>query len=78
MAEDAENHTVRLLQEMRGEMREMRDEMRAGFAAVDERFDETDARLDGLTHLMVLLAANVAGHEDRIGALEEVTGIADT
>ena len=71
MAEDADDHTIRLLKEMRGEMREMRSEMRAGFDAVDHRFDETNLRMDGMAHMMMLLAGNVAGHEERIEALEE-------
>ena len=82
MADETENHTIRLLQEMRGEMREMRGEMQSmraemhqRFAAVDERFDETNLRIDGLSHLMVLLAGNVAGHADRIEALEEAAGL---
>jgi hypothetical protein len=41
MADDIENHTLRLLQEMRTEMRQ-------GFARVDERFTAVDQRLDKL------------------------------
>lgn len=76
MADETENHTVHLLQELRSEMREMRQEMRAGFAAVDERLDDTNLRMDGMAHMMMLLAGNVAGHEERIDALEVATGIA--
>ena len=82
MADETENHTIRLMQEMRGEMREMRGEMRdiredlsAFRYEVNERFDETNLRIDGLSHLMVLLAGNVAGHADRIEALEEAAGL---
>ena len=41
MAEDIENHTLRLLQEMRGEMRE-------GFAELRVRLDGVEQRLDGV------------------------------
>ncbi|SIS64475.1 hypothetical protein [Paracoccus saliphilus] len=64
MSESTENHTLRLLQEMRKEMNEMRQEM-------SERFDGVDTRIDGVTHILTLLAANKHSHDDRITALEE-------
>jgi hypothetical protein len=41
MADDVENHTLRLLQEMRGEMRE-------GFAGLHQRVDAVEQRLDAM------------------------------
>ncbi|RMC37628.1 hypothetical protein [Paracoccus alkanivorans] len=64
MSKSAENHTIRLLQEMRKEMNER-------FDRVSERFDGVDARIDGVTHILTLLAANMHSHDDRITALEE-------
>jgi archaellum component FlaC len=63
MADDAENHTIKLLQEMRAEMR-------AGFSDVNERFDDVNTRIDGLSHIVTLLAANMGGHDQRIEDLE--------
>ncbi len=63
MAEDAENHTLKLLQEMRKEIGDSRAEMR-------ERFDDVDMRIDGLSHIVTLLAANMGGHDQRIEDLE--------
>jgi hypothetical protein len=56
MAEDADNHTIRLLQEMRKEMR--------------DSFENVNIRIDGLTHILTLLAGNMAHHEERIDKLE--------
>lgn len=54
---DAENHTIRLLQEMRKEMQ--------------EGFDNVNIRIDGVTHILTLLAGNLQHHADRIEALEK-------
>ena len=79
MADDNENHTVYLLQEMRGEMQEMnaglrdvRSDMSVFRGEVNERFDEVNLRMDGLTHMMALLAGNAASHEGRIEALKDI------
>ncbi len=48
MAEDVENHTLRLLQEMRGEMREGFTELRQGQAELRQRLDGVEQRLDGV------------------------------
>lgn len=71
MADDTENHTIKLLQEMRREMQDTRSEMRKRFDAVDERFDDVDTRIDGLTHIVTLLAANMGGHDARLDHLED-------
>lgn len=54
---DAENHTIRLLQEMRKEMH--------------EGFENVNIRIDGITHILTLLAGNLHHHADRIEALEK-------
>lgn len=78
MSENTENHTIKLLQEMRREMKQ-------GFASVDARFDAVDARfesvemrlenveirLDGMTHMLTLLAGNTYQIEERVSQLEE-------
>ena len=56
MADEPENHTIRLLQEMRTEMR--------------QGFDEVNLRMDGLTHILVTLAGHIHQHEQRIERLE--------
>ena len=67
MADEPESHTVRLL-------REMREEMRGGFTEMRERLDGVDARLDGLTHIVTLLAGHSHGLEERLTRLEERQG----
>lgn len=57
MADEPENHTLRLLQEMRQEMR--------------EGFDGVNARIDGLTHIVTLLAGYSHGLEKRLTRIEE-------
>lgn len=44
---EPENHTLRLLIELRDEMRERFDAIDRRFDAVDRRFDAVDARFDG-------------------------------
>jgi hypothetical protein len=74
MADEPENYTIRLLQEMRAEMRaefaRVREEMRGEFARIQERFADVTLRLDGLTHIVTLLAGRSHDHEERIAKLE--------
>mgnify|MGYP002865778467 CR=1 FL=1 len=58
MANDAENHTVKLLQEMRKE--------------IGERFDDVDTRIDGLTHIITLMAGYSHDIDKRVSELENV------
>jgi hypothetical protein len=77
MADEPENHTIRLLRELRDEMRvefamvrkqfEMVDHQ---FEKVDERFDDMGLRIDGLAHMLMLHAGRSHDHEERIGKLE--------
>ena len=78
MVDDTENHTIRLLQEMRSQMSEMQAEMRQGFKNVNARIDDTNARIDdtniridGLTHIVTILAGNIYQHDERIQKLEQ-------
>lgn len=56
MTDDPENHTVRLLQEMRAEMR--------------ERFAGIEQRIDGNTLILNMLAGLIHDHEQRIDTIE--------
>ncbi|MFM9978758.1 MAG: hypothetical protein ACKVOP_12020 [Sphingomonadaceae bacterium] len=62
MAEDVENHTIKLLQEMRGEMR-----------ALHEKLDGVSLKVDGNTVLLNLVAGVTHDHEQRLGGLERKT-----
>jgi len=57
MTDGTENHTLRLLQEMRNETREQYEDLRT--------------RIDGLSVLMTSLAGIAHDHEDRIERLEQ-------
>jgi len=70
MSEDIENHTIRLLQEMRAEMCAGFDKVDARFSELDARFDEVDLKIDGNT-ILLNMVAGVADHERRIGAIEK-------
>ena len=74
MTEEPENHTIRLIQEMRAEMRaEMRDmrvEMREGREKTEEAIRELSNRIDGNTLVFNMVAGLVHDHEQRISSLE--------
>ena len=57
MNDEPENHTIRLLQEMRSEMKAMREDL--------------TLRIDGITHIMTLLAGHYHSVEDRLSSLED-------
>lgn len=64
MTDNADNHTVRLLQEMRKEMR--------------QGFEDMNTRIDGLTHIMTMLAGHIHQHDERLEKLEnQDTGTID-
>lgn len=63
MTDEPENLTLRLLQELRQEMRDMRGEM-------NEQFADLTNRLDGNTLLLNIVAGLVHDHETRIDKLE--------
>lgn len=60
MAEDIENNTLRLLPELRTEMREMRDDL--------------TNRIDGNTLILNMVAGIVHDHEKRVEGLEDTAG----
>jgi hypothetical protein len=70
MADEPENHTIRLLKEMRAEMREGFEKVDKRFEKVDDRFDDLSLRVDGITHILTLLAGVSHDHEGRISKLE--------
>ncbi len=67
MANDPENLTLQLLREMRADMKAIRAEMQEGF-------DHLGTRIDGLAHILTVLAGNTYQHEERIARLEERNG----
>ena len=70
MSEEPENHTIRLLRELRDEMRVEFAMIGKRFEKVDERFDDMGLRIDGLAHMLMLLAGRSHDHEERIAGLE--------
>ena len=69
MADDTENHTIRLLQEMRSEMKDMRSDMDKMRSEMRQGFEDTNIRIDGLTHIVTILAGNIYQHDERIQKL---------
>lgn len=67
MSDEIENHTVRLLQEMRADMD-------ARFGSLNERLDDLVQRIDGNTLVFNLVAGVTYNHEERITALEQDKG----
>ncbi|SEK31964.1 hypothetical protein SAMN05443999_101204 [Roseovarius azorensis] len=70
MAGTPDNHTIKLLQEMRREMQEGFDAISGRFDGVDARFDEVDARIDGVAHIMTLMAGHSHDLDTRVEMLE--------
>ncbi|GEM_PF-581560 len=66
MPDKTENHTIKLLQELRLEIRDR-------FDKVDERFDDVDARIDGLTHIVTLMAGHSHNLDARVERLENAS-----
>ena len=58
MAENTESHTIKLLQEMRKEMR--------------EGFGDVNTRIDGVTHILALMAGHSADLDRRVEDVEAV------
>lgn len=70
MVEEPENHTVRLLQEMRAEMREGRADTQALRKEVREMREDLTNRIDGNTIILNMLAGLLHNHEERTTKLE--------
>lgn len=77
MTDEPENHTIRLLQEMRAEMRaefaEVRGELAKLHGETHEGFADLSLRIDGVTHILTLLAGASHDHDERIAKLERET-----
>ena len=63
MADEPENLTLRMLQEMREESRAARDEAR-------ETAKDVTNRINGITVLLTMLAGMVHDHEERLTKVE--------
>lgn len=78
MADDVENHTLRLLQEMRAEMREgfaeTRAEMREGFARADQRLTAVEQRITGVEQRLTGVEQRLTGVEQRLTGVEQRLG----
>jgi hypothetical protein len=76
MADEPENHTLRLLREMRDEAVAFRKEVNTRFDGVDQRLDAMDQRFDGadqrLSGIEVSLAAARADQHRTNELLETV------
>ena len=65
MSNKTENHTIKLLQEMRAEMKDR-------FNAIDEKFSDLNLRLDGMSHIMTLMAGHSHDLDARVERLEKL------
>lgn len=70
MADEPENLTIRLLQEMRESMARLDARMELLSARFDEGLLDLTQRVDGNTLLLNLVAGVAHNHEERIGNLE--------
>lgn len=70
MAEETDNLTIRLLQELRSDLRELRGEVTNMRAEMTEMRTDLTQRVEGNTLVFNLVAGVVHDHERRIGELE--------
>ncbi|MBB4211944.1 hypothetical protein EV659_10782 [Rhodothalassium salexigens DSM 2132] len=70
MADEPENHTLRLLQEIR----ETLEDMRKDISSLREEIADLRLRVDGNTLVLNMVAGVTADHEARIEALETAPG----
>ena len=70
MADEAENLTLRVLQELREKMRARLDKVDGNISDLGERFTDLTQRVDGNTLTFNLVAGIVYDHEQRIEKLE--------
>ena len=71
MADEPENLTLRVLQEIRDEMRDMRADLSARLEALAEDVTDLTQRVDGNTLTFSLVAGVTYDHEQRIALLEQ-------
>ena len=74
MADEPENHTVRLLQEMRTEMRELRAEVAGVRAEMREGFEDLTTRVNGVTIMLGTALGTLHEHNERLEKLEAARG----
>ncbi len=74
MAEEPENLTLRLLQEIRGDMHALKQGQESLRTKIDELRTDLTQRIDGNTLILNLLAGGLHEHEHRIRKLEQPTG----
>jgi len=72
MSNRTENHTIKLLQEMRAEMKDRFNAIDEKFDAIDEKFSDLNLRLDGMSHIMTLMAGHSHGLDARVERLEKI------
>lgn len=70
MSDNTEDHTIRLLQEMRAEMRQGFESLNAHLDATNARLDDANTRLEGLAYIRTMLAGHVRQQDARIEKLE--------
>lgn len=70
MTDEPENLTLRILQEMREEIRSRLGVIESKITGLDEKFTDLTQRIDGNTLVFNLVAGVVYDHEGRIVTLE--------
>lgn len=75
MPNDTENHTLRLLREMREENQTFHDEMRAFRQDTGERLDSLEAAVSGLAYIVVQGQGEFQALEARVERLENKLGL---
>jgi hypothetical protein len=70
MADEPDNHTLRLLREMRDEAVAFRKEVNCRFDVIDERFNAIDRRFDGVDQRLDGMDQRFDGVDHRLSELE--------
>lgn len=70
MADEPENLMIRLLQEIRTEMREMRGDLTGRVDGLSTRVDDLSTRVDGNAVILNMLAGMWHSQDERITKLE--------
>lgn len=70
MADEPDNLTLRVLQEMREENRQAREEDRQAREEARSTAKDLVQRINGVTVLLTMLAGMVHDHDERLGKLE--------
>ena len=78
MPKEAENHTLRLLQEMREENREFYNTMQAFREETGERLDGLEAAVSGLAYIVAQGRGEFESLQDRVERIERRLDLADS